>query len=68
MRKNKSDATAAGGRPVMQNFKTEPTDMEHFPGDKTEAPALWAGNCSSRFAGARLAARAIGRGGFDGQP
>ncbi|ABQ36603.1 hypothetical protein BBta_4574 [Bradyrhizobium sp. BTAi1] len=24
-----------GQRPVMQNFKTEPTDMDHFPGDKT---------------------------------
>jgi hypothetical protein len=20
---------------MMQNFKTEPSDMEHFPGDKT---------------------------------
>jgi hypothetical protein len=35
--KNKNPATAAGGRPVMQNFKTEPTDMEQFLGDKTEA-------------------------------
>jgi hypothetical protein len=34
---NESKATAAAGRPVMQNFKTEATDMEHFPGDKTEA-------------------------------
>jgi hypothetical protein len=33
--KNKSRTLAAGGRPVMQNFKTEPTDMEHFSGDKT---------------------------------
>jgi hypothetical protein len=33
--KNKSKTLAAGGRPVMQNFKTEPTDMEHFSGDKT---------------------------------
>jgi hypothetical protein len=24
---------------MMQNFKTEPTDMEHFRGDKTEALA-----------------------------
>jgi len=35
--KNKSEAAAVDGHPVMQNFKTEPTDMEHFPGDKTEA-------------------------------
>jgi hypothetical protein len=29
---------AADSGPVMQNFKTEPTDMDHFPGDKTGEP------------------------------
>jgi len=33
--KNKGKTLAAGGHPVMQNFKTEPSDMEHFSGDKT---------------------------------
>jgi hypothetical protein len=31
----KGKTLAAGGHPVMQNFKTEPSDMEHFSGDKT---------------------------------
>ncbi|CAL77951.1 hypothetical protein BRADO4199 [Bradyrhizobium sp. ORS 278] len=29
-------ATDSG--PVMQNFKTEPRDMDQFPGDKTGSP------------------------------
>jgi hypothetical protein len=32
---NEGETLAAGGHPVMQNFRTEPSDMEHFSGDKT---------------------------------
>jgi hypothetical protein len=51
----------------MQNFKTEATDMEHFPRDK---PGLspWTGNRSSRFAGGRKAPAPFLTGGFAGQP